>query len=279
MKKSILLTGLICLMFSCVSQNPNTNSTMKTERLIYFSFNHHNTMARFNGESYIVSTEKDGRIHVVIDDGFPDEKEFYLDDASIFDSLKAIVDEYKMDKYKENYQPTMRVFDGDSWSLYYKYDSKRSVSSGGYMDWPRNYGDARRALADYFQQWRDYQIGIKLIDYLKFTSKNNRGRNIEYTLERGDEEATLTLRNAELNINETLKVSNDYMAELQKVVNEARLKEDMYDYYTDDENYTQCRFNVRYNNGDTLEAVNCYSQYPGFREGAIMEFFRRWLPE
>ena len=279
MKKSILLIGLIGLMLSCVSQNPKNNSTMNTERLTYFSFNHHNTMAQFNGEGYIVKTEKDGRIRVIIDETFPDEKEFIIDDASIFDSLKAIVDEYKMDNYKSDYQPMMRVFDGDSWSLYYKYDSGRSVSSGGYMAWPNNYGDARRALADYFQQWRDYQIGIKLIDYFKFTSKNSQGRDMEYILERGEDEATLTLRNAELNIEETRKVSNDYLTELQKVVNEVRLKEDMYDYYTKDESYTECRFNVRYNNGDTIDAVNCYSDYPGFRERGILEFFSEWLPK
>ena len=279
MKKNILLLSLFTLMVSCMSQNPQNHSTMNKERLTYFSFNHHNSMARFNGEGYIVKAEKDGRIRVIIDEAFPDEKEFIIDDTSIFDSLKAIVDEYKMDKYRSDYQPLMQIFDGDSWSLYYKYDSGRSVSSGGYMAWPRNYGDARRALAEYFQQWRDYQIGIKLIDYLKFTSKNSQGRDIEYTLERGEDEATLTLRNAELNIEETLKVSNDYMTELQKVVNEVRLKEDMYDYYTDKENYTECRFNVRYNNDDTINAVNCYSDYPGFRERGIMVFFNKWLPK
>ena len=165
MKKNLLLLGLLSLLGSCMSQNPQNNNTMNTERLTYFSFDHHNTMARFSGESYQVSTEKDGRIHIVIDEAFPDEKEFYIDDTTIFDSLKAIVDEYKMDKYKGSYQPRMQVFDGDSWSVYYKYDSGRSVSSGGYMAWPDNYREMRQALSNYFQQWRDYQIGIKVIDF------------------------------------------------------------------------------------------------------------------
>ena len=278
MKKNLLLLGLMALSISCSSQTPK-NENMNKERLTYFSFDHHNTMAMFYGEKYSVSTEKDGRIHVVIDEAFPDEKEFYIDDTTIFDSLKAIVDEYKMDKYKGSYQPRMQVFDGDSWSVYYKYDSGRSVSSGGYMAWPANYSEMRHALSDYFQQWRDYQIGIKVIDFFKFTCKNNQGCDMEYTLERGENEATLVLHDAERNLDETLAVSNDYLAELQRVVNEVRLKETMYDYYTSDENATQCDFFVRYNNGDTLNAVNCYTQYPGFRESAIRQFFSQWLSE
>ena len=60
---------------SCISQNPKE---MNTERLTYFSFDHHNTMAMFSGEKYQVSAEKDGRIHVVIDEGYPKEKDFYI---------------------------------------------------------------------------------------------------------------------------------------------------------------------------------------------------------
>lgn len=280
MRKHIaVLIGLLAMAVSCVSQSPTNNNSMNKERLTYFSFDQHNSMAIYNGEKYKVSTEKDGRIRVVIDEAFPDEKEFYITDSTIFDELLAIVKQYKMDKYKSDYQPSMRVFDGDSWSIYYKYDSGRSVSSGGYMAWPDNYGEMNQALSDYFQQWRDYNIGIKVIDYFKFTCKNNRGRDMECTLERGESEATLTLRDAERNLEETRAVSNDYLAELQRVVNEVRLKESMYDYYTSDENATQCYFFVRYNNGDTINAVNCYTQYPSFRENAIRNFFGQWLPD
>ena len=279
MKKNILLISLLLtLMVSCMAQDPKNNPKMNNERLTYFSFDHHNSMALFNGENYHVSTEKDGRIRVVIDESYPNEMEFYITDSTIFDELKAIVDEYKMDKYKSNYQPRMQIFDGDSWSLYYKYDSKRSVSSGGYMAWPDNYHEARQALADYFQKWRNYEIGVKQIDYFKFTSKNNQGRDIEYILERGENEAIITLRDSEHDFNGSLSVSLDYLNELQQLVNTVRLKESMYDYYTSDEEATQCNFLVRYNTGDTVSAVNCYTKYPGHRESAMMNFFSRWLP-
>ena len=271
MKRIPLFTGLLALVVSCAS--PKHNNEMKTEHLTYFSYDHHNSMAIFYGEKYDVSIMEDGRVHVVIDEGFPGEKEFYLDDSTIFDELLEIVKTFKMDKYKENYQPGMQVFDGDSWSLYYKYDSNRSVSSGGYMAWPDNYRDMRKALSDYFQKWREYQQGVLAMDYFKFTCKNRQGCDIEYTLERGDAEAVMTLRNAEKGIDKTLKVSNDVMKELQEQANSVQLKSTLYDYHTDDENATRCTYFVRYNTGDTLNGYTCHTQYPSHKVTAILEFF------
>lgn len=124
------------------------------ERLTSFRFDHHNSMAE-SGEKYCVRLMDDDRVQVVIDEGFPDEKVFYLDNRTILDELTALVRTYKMDRYKSDYQPFMQIYDGDSWSLSYTYDSGRSVSSGGYMAWPRNYKEMRRALSDYFQKWRE----------------------------------------------------------------------------------------------------------------------------
>lgn len=163
MNRSLIFTGLLGLAVSCVSPQLNNNE-MKKDHLTYFSFDHHNSMS-MHGEKYDVSYTKDGRINVVIDEGSSGEKEFYLSDSVIFDELLAIMETYKTDKYKENYKPKGRITDGDSWSLYYKYDSKRSVSSGGYMAWPDNYREMRRALSDYFQKWRNHQKGVLAIDY------------------------------------------------------------------------------------------------------------------
>ena len=155
MKINLLYSSLLALAVSCVSPKHNNNEEMNTERLTYFSFDHHNSMSQF-GERYNISTTKDGRVHVVIDEGGPKEKNFYLDDTTIFDELLAIVNAYEMDKYKEEYRPKIEVYDGDSWSLYYRYDSRRSVRSGGYMEWPDNYREMRKALVEYFQKWRDF---------------------------------------------------------------------------------------------------------------------------
>ncbi len=284
MKKLLLLVGLIAMAVSCASQKPVKNNEnnqeikMNTERLTYFSFDHHNSMVRFNGEKYSVTTMKDGRIHVVIDESFPGEKEFYLNDSTIFDELLEIVKTYEMDKYKSDYMPEWEVTDGDSWSLYYKYDTKRSVSSGGYMAWPDNYRDMRHALSEYFKKWREYKDGVLAIDFFKFTQKNKKGRDIEYTMERGEKEATVTLRNAEEGVKgKTVKVSNDILQELMEAANVSQLKSTMYDYHTDDENATRSTYFVRYNTGDTISGYTCHTQYPSQKESMMIEFFSRWL--
>ncbi len=278
MKKLLLFVGLLVVAVSCVSQNPKNNNEMKTERLTYFSFGHQNTMVRFSGEKYKVSYSDDGRIHVVIDEGFPEEKELYLDDSAIFDELLAIVKTYKMDKYKKDYRPRMQIFDGDSWSLYYKYESGRSVSSGGYMAWPDNYGEMRKALSDYFRKWRECQEGVLTLDYFRFTCKNRQGCHKEFTLQRGDNEAVVTLFDAGRGIDTTLKVSNEYLREFQQLASSVDLKDRLYDYHTDDPEATRSTYFVRYNTGDTVSGITCHTQYPSHKVSAILEFFDRWMP-
>ena len=260
---------------SCNAQN---NKNMKTERLTYFSFNHHNTMNIFYGEKYRVETMKDGRIHIVIDEGFPKEKDFFIDDTTVFDELKAVVDKYQMDKYRSDYQPNMRIFDGDSWSLYYKYDSGRSVSSGGYMAWPKNYSEARQAISAYFQKWRDYPIGAKVIDLFQYTCKNSQGRDIEYRMERGEQEASLTVRNAEYGTDKQLSVSNDYLERLQELVNMYGLKDES-SRSSNEEEASNYRFLVCYNTGDTIDFTGYYNAFEGGQTSAFTSLFDHWLPD
>ena len=278
MKKDILLLALLALTISCNSQSPKNGKDMNTERLTYFSFDHHNTMACFYGEKYQVSAMKDGRIHIIIDEGFPKEKDFYIEDTTIFDELTAIVKQFKMDKYKDNYQPMMRIFDGDSWSLYYKYDSGRSNRSGGYMAWPSNYHEARQAISEYFQKWREYAVELKRIDFFRYTSKNNQGCDIEYRLERGEEEATLYIRNAEYNTDQQLSVSNDYLEELQELVNIYSLKDNI-SRTTDDDSVTNYSYLVNYSNGDTIDIKGYYTTFVSGTGAAFQYFFERWLPK
>jgi len=265
------------LAVSCVSPNLNNND-MDTEHLTYFSYDHHNSMSQ-SGEKYDVSYTEDGRIHVVIDEGAPQEKEFYLSDSVIFDELLTIVKTYKTDKYKERYKPWAHITDGDSWSLYYKYDSKRSISSGGYMAWPGNYREMRSALSEYFQKWRNHKEGVLTMDYFKFTSKNNKGRDMVFTLERGEKEATMTIQDAERGIDKTLNVSNDVMQKLQERANSVNLKDKGYDYITEEEDATRSTYFVRYNTGDSISGVTCHTKYPSHKVRGIINFFSPWLEE
>lgn len=277
MKKNFLLIGLLAFAVSCSSQPPKNNDNMKNDRLTYFHFGHHNTMVRFKGEDYKVATMKDGRIQIIIDESFPQEKEFYIEDATIFDELKAIVDEFKMHRYKKSYTPLMEITDGDSWSLYYKYESGESQSSGGYMAWPKNYREAHKAISDYFQKWRDYPVQAKEINLFHYTCRNNYGCDIEYRMERGEKEATLYMRNAEHPFEKTLSVSNDQLGKLQELVNTYRMK-DEYSRTTDDDSASIYHFRVDYNTGDTIDFYGYHTTFIGGLEGAFRYFFDKWLP-
>lgn len=264
------------LMISCNAQNHNNND-MKTERLTYFNYDHHNSMAWHSGEKYNVSTEKDGRIHIVIDEGFPEEKDFYIDDTTIFDELDSIIKAFKMHKWHDKYQPKMRIFDGDSWSLYFKYGSGKSKGSGGYMAWPNNYHEARQAISAYFQKWRDYPIQAKEINLFQYTCKNKQGRDIEYRLERGDQEAKLFIRNAEYDTDKEVAVSNDYLTELKELVNMYRLKDER-NRTTDDDSASVYRFFIGYNTGDTIDFTGYYTTFVSGQTAPFLSFFGHWLP-
>ena len=265
---------LLCSLVSCIAQNPKE---MEKERLTYFSYDHHNTMVWHSGEKYNVSSEKDGRIHIVIDEGFPQEKEFYIDDTTIFDELDSIIKAFKMHKWHDKYEPRMEIFDGDGWSLYFKYGSGKSKSSGGYMAWPSNYHEARQAISAYFQKWRDYPIPAKEINLFQYTCQNKQGRDIKYRLERGEQEAKLFIRNAEYDTDKEIAVSNDYLRELQELVNMYRLK-DEYNLTTDDDSASVYRFFICYNTGDTIDFTHYYTTFVGGQTTPFLSFFDHWLP-
>lgn len=275
--KRLFIIGLLALTVSCVTPKHNSIE-MNTERLNYFYFDQHNGMSQL-GENYSVSISKDGKIHVVIDEGYRNEMELFLDDNTIFDELLTIMKTYNTDKYKANYQPEIQVYDGDSWELSYRYDSNRRVRSGGYMAGPDNYRAMHEALKNYFKKWRDCQKGLLVIDYFKFTCENNKGCDIEYTLERGKNNAVVYLRNAERGIDKTIEVDNDYLKEFQETANAVRLKSNLYDYNTSDKEATRCSYFVRYNTGDTVSGTTCHTQYPSNKVSAILNFFERWLNE
>ena len=275
----LMSTALSVAAAACSTQKIDNHNDMEQERLTYFSFDQHNSMAIFNGEKYNVRALPDGRVHVVIDEGFPGEKEFYLSDSTLFDGLLDIVATYNTDRYRSQYMPRMAITDGDSWSLYYTYASGRSVSSGGYMEWPDNYREMRRALRELFRPLRERQEGMLTLDCLRFTCRDSQGCDIEYSIERGAAEATVTLHDARRGVDDTLHVGNDRLDELQQLANTVSLRSRMYDYVTDNPEATRCTYYVRYNTGDTYEGVTCHTQYPSQKVSAIMHFFSQWMPK
>ena len=47
--------------------------------------------------------------------------------------------EGKLHKYKEHYYTRMRIHDGHSWSIKAKFDNNTTISSGGYMAYPKDF--------------------------------------------------------------------------------------------------------------------------------------------
>ena len=151
------------------------------------------------------------------------------------------------------------------------------VGLGGYMAWPDNYREARHALSEYFQKWRDYPIGAKEIDLFQYTCRNRQGRDIEYRMARGEQEATLTVRNAEYETDKQVSVSNDYLERLQEMVNMYGLK-DEHGRSSNEEDASNYRFLICYNTGDTIDFTGYYTTFEGGQTSAFTSFFSHWLP-
>ena len=90
--KLMLLIGIIASLAGCTSKKgtvePGTSIKAPVNDTInYFSLTRGGGMARFSGYRYEVKETKDGRVHFLFNEGYPDEKEFTVDDHSVFDTL------------------------------------------------------------------------------------------------------------------------------------------------------------------------------------------------
>ena len=86
-----------------------------------------------------------------------DRDRVFLAEASVMDSLEALVQQYKMDRYKERYKPMFDIKDGDTWDLSLKYSDGKSVRSGGYEALPANGREAFRQVEAFFSPWLKYE--------------------------------------------------------------------------------------------------------------------------
>ena len=91
--------------------------------------------------------------------------------------------------------------------------------------------------------------------------------------------ATVVIRDAQRGVDKRLQVDNDYMKKFNQMANSVRLMVKVYDYVTDDAEATRCTYFVRYNTGDTISGITCYTQYPSNKVTAILEFFNRWVEQ
>lgn len=261
----------VLLGFACSACTLNTGAKTP-ERLTYFSFGEHGSMAN-SGESYSLSITKDGQLSILIDEGMLSETKMLLPETTLLDSLLAIVKTYKMDKYKNDYRPPYDVFDGDSWSLYYSYDSGRSLSSGGYMAWPKNFSEARQAIVALLRPLRERQA----ITSLHFSATDGQGHNIEYSLEHGTSVTTLTFRDAERSLDTTLALNNSDMCDLYYYHESAWLVKILREpeaLPAGNSDATSVNYSLTLADGTSLSGTTGKKSTLEF----LTDFFRRWLP-
>lgn len=251
-------------MFSFFSEN---------DTITYFSLGEGGGMNRFSGFNYHIEKTKDGQVHFLFNEGFPDEKEFTIDDFSVFDSLQQIVKKHKMYKYKGNYRPVFDILDGKSWSLYVKYASGKTISANGYMDGPRGYRDAFEDIQNCLNHWKELPMAVNEVVSFKY----DYGKE-HYTVERKDDHALLTYDNEETGEHKVLERELEMLDNLRILFNIDGLKMNGSRGNIDFE-CTEWMYDITYSNGEHYR----YESYDrGFKCGytySLQGFISDWMEE
>lgn len=268
MRIMIVLTSLLSL-FGCRSPWKGfENDTIRS-----FSLSEGGGMNRFGGFGYYIKETKDGKVLFRFDEGLPYEKEFILDDHSVFDSLQQIITKHKMYTYYGHYQPPFDITDGGSWSLYVRYASGNSIDAGGYMAGPDGYGAAFREIRQCLDHWKELPVAAN--EVLSFLYEYGKER---YTIERKEDHAVLTYDNEATGEHQELERELEMLEDLRIMFNIDRLK--MNDTRGELEGeYTPWMYDITYSNGDHY----CYESYDrDFKCGytnILQGFISNWMEE
>ena len=238
--KMMIVLGLLTSLFGCSSPaNVNENDT-----ITHFSLSEGGGMNRFSGFGYLVEETKDGKVHFLFNEGFPDEKELFIDDHSVFDSLQAIILKHKIYKYHGHYQPRFDITDGTSWSLSVDYASGKEISAGGYMAGPDGYWVAFNEIIRCLDQWKALPAASNDIESFKYIYGQE-----QYLFERKDDHTELTYDNQETGEHKVLQRGLEMLDELRVFININRFKMDNTRGNLDFE-YTPWMYEINYSNGD-----------------------------
>ena len=247
--KLMLLIGIIASLAGCTSKKgtvePGTSIKAPVNDTInYFSLTRGGGMARFSGYRYEVKETKDGRVHFLFNEGYPDEKEFTVDDHSVFDTLQRIVLKYKMYNYSGYYKPEFDVLDGESWGLDIDYVSGRRVDASGYMAGPDNAWTAFSEVRKYLDQWKALPVATNEVVYFLYEYGPDR-----YTLERKDDHVVMTIDNELSGEHQVLERELDVLEDLRILFNVQRLKMNETRSSNLNFDYTPWMFEITYSNG------------------------------
>lgn len=215
MVKIMIVLASILSLFGCQSPaNGHQNDT-----ITYFSLTKGGGMNRFSGYRYSVKETQEGLVRFRFDEGYPDEKEFTIDDHSVFDSLLRIVNKYKMYNYHGFYKPEFDILDGHSWHLDITYASGKTVGAHGYMAGPAGYGDAFYEIRQCLDQWKTIPVANNDINVFVYEYGPER-----YRIERKEDHALLIVENEETDEHQELERSLQLLENLRIFINVHELK-------------------------------------------------------
>ena len=275
MKTSLLLVmGIVTSLIGCKSpkQTP-VASPVENDTIVYFSLSEGGGMNRFSGFRYEVNETNDGKVHFLFNEGYPDEKEFTIDDHSVFDSLQAIIQQQKVYTWSGHYQPEFDILDGTSWSLYVKYKSRKSISAGGYMAGPDGYWVAFNDFIRCLDNWKKLPIAVN--EVVRFTYDYGPSH---YTVERKEDHGVLTYDNDETGEHQVLERDLQMLEDLRITFNVGQLKMDGQRGKIDFD-CTLWMYDITYSNGEHYHYESYDRDYKCGYTNMIQAFIETWMKD
>lgn len=267
----MIILGIIASLFGC--NTSKGNHVAEGDTIVSFSYSKSGGMRPYDGFGYSIRETKDGRVHFLFDEDLPDEKQFTIDDHSVFDQLQKIILKHKMYNYSGDYQPNVRVFDGHSWNLRVKYASGETISASGYMAGPQGYGEAFDEIRACLDEWKKMPGDLQEVNSFKYIYGKE-----QYEVLRMEDHTQVTYDNGATGMHEVYEKPLEMLEDLRVLMVVNRLREN-YSYSTEGENVVPWSFEIHYGNGDHYLYQSCDS---GFKCGytySIQDFFSHWMEE
>lgn len=265
MMKLFVLMGIISSIFGCNTPKVDPNDT-----ITYFSYYKGGGMRQFDGYRYLVEKTKDGRAHFLFNKDYPDEKEFTIDDLSVFDSLQQIVLKHEMYKYSGNYQPDMMIHDGQSWDFYVKYASGTSIRAGGYMAGPDGYGKAFAEVVQCLNQWKEMPVEVNRLTSFDYTYMTTR-----IHIEPQDDHALVTIDDETTGRHEVMEKPAEMLEDLRVTAISQDLR-DNGSLHSDDPESRPFKFDILFSNGDHYIYESYDRGYTCHKTEVMYWFLTKW---
>lgn len=132
---TLLIIMTLLSLLGCGPKKPAGPDEPGDVRLDYIHYSASHGYHAYSNIGYSAERQADGKTRIVVEVGNDRDRVFEAE-ASVMDSLDAIVKKYKMIKYHGHYQPKVDILDGDSWSFSMRMSDGTEGDCGGYMAYP-----------------------------------------------------------------------------------------------------------------------------------------------